>query len=350
MRKILLLMLVMLLSSSFVYAGTPNGIDSEGVVYQGNKIHVDLTDITSHYDASINVTYPNGSDKIFIPLGSIVGYRVYIFNNTQQIGSYRFHSYDTALGQWQTDTFVDILSDTVLRSSINFVPSGMTFGVINKTFRHDWIISNPFDAVTLSSASCKIYNTTNLAFIKNADSSIIYDNKLISAVTNLTSASFTAGKSYMSNCTVLVTYGTSSIIMNHMSQYIYVTKESQIKNELDSIYLVARQQYNKTISMFSNLNATYLNTRILLNRTIRLNTTLNQLNLTTNQILQNTTKILNVTRTNQNLLNLIWSKVQSIWNGVFRINSTINKLNQTIVSNNTFIIAQLRNDHIAAIS
>jgi len=343
MKKILLLMFILLISSSFVYAG--NGMDSESFIYQGSNIHLDLIYATSEYLSSINITYPNGTDKVFIPLASIVGLKGYVFSglNTKQIGNYYFHCRSKNNELYQSATYVDIISESILRSAINFVPSGMSFGIINKTFRHDWIISNPFDSVVLSSPSCKIYDSNNEAFITNAGIVDIYDNKRVSAETNMSSVYFTSGKNYYSNCTITVTYGSVSAVINHMVQYIYATKESQIKSELDSVFLVARQQYNKTISMFGILNSTYLNTRRLINITT-------QINATSNQILLNTTKLLNITRTNQNLLNSIWTKVQSIWNWVSRNNQTLSKLNQTIVSNNTFMIEQLRKDHISTIS
>lgn len=353
--RILLWMILGLSLTGIVYADT--GIDSQGFIYQGQKIYVNLLLITSSYDASINVTYPNGTNKVFIAKASIVGRTVYIFTDTNTVGSYRFHSYDTSLGQWQSDTYVDVISYSLLRSSINFVPSGMAFGVINKTFRHDWIISNPFNGVTLSSPSCKIYNISTLAFIKNTDSNIIYDNKLLSAFTNLTSSTFNAGRSYMTNCTLTVTYGSVSVVMNHMTQYVYVTRESQIKNELDTMYLLQRLQSNTTNKMFTNVNSTFLNTRTLLNRTTRLNTTLNQINVSVTTLKNNLTAISNITRTNQGLLLTIKTTVINIWNSIFKVNQTINKINstltsvnKTIVTNNTFIISQLRQDRASAIS
>jgi hypothetical protein len=346
--KILLWMILVLVMAVFVDA--QSGIETPMVVYQGSVIYVNLIDISSHYDADINVTYPNGSDKIFIAKASVIGQRIYTFSSTSQIGSYRFHSYDTSLGQWSSSTLVEVVSDSILKSNINFVPAGMSFAVINKTFRHDWIVSTPFLNVTLSSAVCKIYSANNEQFVKNADVVDIYGSKRISAETNFSSAYFIVGRSYLTNCSVSVVYGSTSSVISQMTQYVYATKESQIKDELDSMYLIQRQQYNRTTLMFSNVNSTYLNTRTLLNRTTRLNTTLNQINVSV-------TTLKNVTLTNQGLIQTIKTTVINIWNSIFKINQTINKVNstlnavnKTIVTNNTFIINQLKQDTVSAIS
>jgi hypothetical protein len=350
--------------SSFVYAG--NGMESESFVYQGNKIHVDLTEITSAYNIPINVTYPNGTSKVFVPLASLVGKRMYVFNgiNTSQIGNYYFSSRDVTGQVWQTSTYVDVLSSDILRSTINFVPSGMSFGVINKTFRHDWIISNPFDSVTMSAGICKIYSSDDESYIVNAGVVDVYSNKRVSSETNLSSQYFSVGKNYYSNCSVTVTYGSTSASINHMTQYIYVTRERQLYGQLDNLLNIEALQYNKTLKMLNITNQSYLNSKRIFNLS---NLTYRNLLIVKNDtrliknisinLQGNLSRVRNISNANQGILNSIVSSLSSIWNSIFginrtinRINSTVASMNHTIVTNNTYIIQQLRKDSASAIS
>lgn len=338
--KRLALLLFLIMSSISVYAQI--GIETEMTTYQGAIIHVNLIEITSLYDAAINITYPNGTDKVFIPEASIVGRRIYIFNNTQQLGNYFFHSYDVVAGQWTSSTIVEVPTSLQILSSFSIVPTGATIGIIGKEIEEDWMITSPFANVILGNATCSV-KLVGGGVVRSGVIPTFNMQKKMTFETMLNATVFSRRNSYEVLCSFDVSVGTSKVRIIDASQYFYVVSEDTMIENLDNILLSQRQQYNRTTLMFSNLNSTFLNTRILINAT-------RQINLTTNQILANTTKLLNITRTNQGILSNIWIKVQSIWNWVSQNNQTLSKINQTIVSNNTFMIEQLKKDRISAIS
>lgn len=352
----------MIVLSSFVYAG--RGLESEPIVYQGQSIHLTLTEITSSYDVGIKVTYPDGTEKIFISYASIIGKKTYLFTNTSQKGSYFFSSYGLSIGNWSSGTFVDTLTSDIIRTSINFVPAGMSYGVINKTFRHDWIISNPFNNVVMNNVLCKIYDADNKNYIVNAGTTYIYENKRVSAETNLSLTYFSVGKSYYSNCSINVTYASTSATINHLTQYIYVTREKQLYGQLDNLINIENLHYNKTLRLLNISNQTYINSKRIFNvSNLTYRQVLNIYNDTrlikndSINLIGNLSRVRNATNTNQGLLNSIISSLTSIWNSIFRINRTVNRINSTVasmnhtlVTNNTYIIQQLRKDSASAIS
>jgi hypothetical protein len=340
MKKIYLLMFTLLISSSFVYAG--RGIESEPVVYQGQSIHVVLTEISSSYDTSVNVTYPNGTMKVFIPKASLVGRVTYLFTDTSLVGSYFFSSYDSSIGQWASGTYVDTLPQTQLLSSIGIIPTGAGIGVLNKTIEEDWMIDSPFLTTQLSNATCLVKQVGGSVVVSGITPTI-NSNKKMTFQTYINQSLYQQGNNYEVLCSFDITaFGTKARVVN-ASQYFYVSNEDAMKRAIEGIIWSQEKQYNLSLKILNSTNLTYINTKILLNRTQCMNTTINQLN-------ASVTNIVNITQTNQNILNLIWSKVQSIWNWVSQNNQTLSKINQTIVSNNTFMIEQLKKDRISAIS
>lgn len=334
MKKIFLYFVFFVIISIFVYAGD-TGIDTTAVTSQGKPIYVNLLQITSSYDTSINVTYPDGTEAVFVAKASIVGKRIYVFTNTVQSGEYRFHSYDTSLGQWQSSTYVELLSSSQILNSLSVIPTGVTFGVLNKTLEHDWLIVTGYSAVSVSGATCNIYRTNDNVYIMSGTTTV--SGKNLKNRFNLYSNLFSRGVSYYSLCNFVMTVNSVSANVTGVTQFLYITEEDLLKQNID--YVIARQNYgiNLTLSILNISGETYQFLG-------KINKTIISINSTVNLIKSNTTEILNITRSNRNWVQNIWYGLMTTLGIVNRTEQKINSINDTIVKNNTFIIERLRED------
>lgn len=334
MKKIFLYFVFFVIISIFVYAGD-TGIDTTAVTSQGKPIYVDLLLITSSYDVSINVTYPDGTDVVFVPKVSIVGKRIYKFTNTLQSGEYRFHSYDTSLGQWQSSTYVELSSSSEILNSLSVIPTGVTFGILNKTVEHDWLIVTGYSAVSVSGAICDIYRVNDDAYITSSITSV--SGKNLNSRFNLSSNLFSRGESYYSLCNFVMTVNSISANVTGVTQFLYITQEDLLKQNIDDV--ISRQNYNINLTLRS------VNQSIEIYKFVSMvNKTVGKINTTVNLIKLNTTEILNITKSNRNWVQNIWYGLMTTLGIVNRTELKIDSINKTIVENNTFIIEQLKKD------